>query len=166
MQAAILSNRRRVAPLGLAGGLPGACGRMAQPWAGGTGPFLEKRGARALINLRGRNDDLSWWKKETGATSARGIAHLDAMLDSRKLPTREMLVRHMQIVRKEHGTSILWATHLVQELEHADRIILMVAGQIVSIGSPAELMNSTKTSTLNDAYFVLTGADPEPATAA
>jgi 5-oxoprolinase (ATP-hydrolysing) len=27
MQAAILSNRRRVAPLGLAGGLPGACGR-------------------------------------------------------------------------------------------------------------------------------------------
>ena len=80
--------------------------------------------------------------------------------------TREMLVRHMQIVRKEHGTSILWATHLVEELEHADRIILMVAGQIVSIGSPAELMNSTKTSTLNDAYFVLTGADPEPATAA
>ena len=27
MQAAILSNRRRVAPFGLAGGLPGACGR-------------------------------------------------------------------------------------------------------------------------------------------
>jgi 5-oxoprolinase (ATP-hydrolysing) len=27
MQAAILSNRRRIAPLGLAGGLPGACGR-------------------------------------------------------------------------------------------------------------------------------------------
>jgi protein tyrosine/serine phosphatase len=73
--------------------VPGACGRMAQPWAGGTGPFLEKRGARALINLRGRNDDLSWWKKETGATSARGIAHLDAMLDSRKLPTRAMLMR-------------------------------------------------------------------------
>jgi hypothetical protein len=73
--------------------VPGECGRMAQPWAGGTGPFLEKRGARALINLRGRNDDLSWWRKETGATSARGIAHLDAMLDSRKLPTRAMLMR-------------------------------------------------------------------------
>jgi len=27
MQAAILSNRRRIAPLGLAGGSPGACGR-------------------------------------------------------------------------------------------------------------------------------------------
>ena len=57
------------------------------------GPFLEKRGIKALINLRGRNDDLSWWKKETGAAAARGIAHLDAMLDSRKLPTRAMLMR-------------------------------------------------------------------------
>jgi ABC-2 type transport system ATP-binding protein len=80
--------------------------------------------------------------------------------------TREMLVRHMQIVRKEHGTSILWATHLVEELEHADRIILMVAGQIIATGTPVELMGTTKTSTLNDAYFVLTGADPEPVAAA
>ncbi len=55
--------------------------------------------------------------------------------------TREMLVRHMQTVRKEHGTSILWATHLVEELEHADRIVLMVAGEIIGSGSPAELMS-------------------------
>jgi hypothetical protein len=71
----------------------GECARAAQAWAGGVGPFLERRGIKALINLRGRNDDLSWWKNETGATAARGIAHLDAMLDSRKLPTRAMLVR-------------------------------------------------------------------------
>ncbi|MGZ5927244.1 MAG: hypothetical protein ACXWLJ_11245 [Rhizomicrobium sp.] len=73
--------------------IPGECARAAQAWAGGIGPFLERRGIKALINLRGRNDDLSWWKKETGATAARGIAHLDAMLDSRKLPTRAMLER-------------------------------------------------------------------------
>jgi hypothetical protein len=72
---------------------PGACARMAQAWAGGVGPFLEKRGIAALINLRGRNDDLSWWKNETKAVDMRGIAHLDAMLDSRRLPTGPMLVR-------------------------------------------------------------------------
>ncbi|MGH6828509.1 MAG: hypothetical protein ACREFW_06340, partial [Rhizomicrobium sp.] len=48
---------------------------------------------RALINLRGRNDDLSWWRKETGAAKAHAISHLDAMLDSRKLPTKELLLR-------------------------------------------------------------------------
>lgn len=73
--------------------VPGECARAAQAWAGGVGPFLEKRGIKALVNLRGRNDDLSWWKKETGAVEARGIAHLDAMLDSRKLPTQPMLMR-------------------------------------------------------------------------
>ena len=73
--------------------VPGDCARAAQAWAGGVGGFLEARGIKALINLRGRNDDLSWWKNETGAAAARGIAHLDAMLDSRKLPTRAMLER-------------------------------------------------------------------------
>jgi len=73
--------------------VPGECARAAQAWAGGVGPFLEKRGVKALINLRGRNDDLSWWKNERGAAEARGIAHLDAMLDSRKLPTKPMLER-------------------------------------------------------------------------
>jgi hypothetical protein len=73
--------------------VPGEAARAAQAWAGGLGGFLEARGIKALINLRGRNDDLSWWKKETGAAWARGIAHLDAMLDSRKLPTRAMLER-------------------------------------------------------------------------
>ena len=71
--------------------VPGEAARAAQAWAGRLGPFLERRGIRAIVNLRGRNDDLSWWKKETAAAGARGIAHFDAMLDSRKLPTRQML---------------------------------------------------------------------------
>ena len=73
--------------------VPGEASRAMQAWAGGFGAFLEVRGIRAIINLRGRNDDLSWWKKETATAQGRGIAHLDAMLDSRKLPSREMLVR-------------------------------------------------------------------------
>jgi protein tyrosine/serine phosphatase len=71
--------------------VPGEAARMAQPWAGGYRAFLARRGIRAIINLRGRNDDLSWWKTETAAARALGAAHFDAMLDSRKLPTREML---------------------------------------------------------------------------
>jgi len=63
-----------------------------QAWAGRLEPFLRNRGIRAIINLRGRNDDLNWWQKETREASELGIAHLDAMLDSRKLPTRAMLV--------------------------------------------------------------------------
>jgi protein tyrosine/serine phosphatase len=72
--------------------VPGEAARAMQAWAGSLKPFLKRRGIRAIINLRGRNDDLGWWKKETAIAGDAGIAHLDAMLDSRKLPTREMLV--------------------------------------------------------------------------
>jgi protein tyrosine/serine phosphatase len=72
--------------------VPGECARAAQAWAGGITPFLKKRGIRAIINLRGRNDDLSWWKTETRDAARAGAAHFDTMLDSRKLPTRAMLV--------------------------------------------------------------------------
>lgn len=73
--------------------VPGEAARAMQAWAGGVGPFLQRRGLRALINLRGRNDDLSWWQNETRTAQALGIAHFDAMLDSRKIPTRQMLTR-------------------------------------------------------------------------
>jgi len=73
--------------------IPGEAARAMQAWAGGLGPFLKRRGIAAIINLRGRNDDLGWWKKETAIAQSVGIAHLDAMLDSRKLPTRDMLVQ-------------------------------------------------------------------------
>jgi hypothetical protein len=72
--------------------VPGEAARAMQAWAGGVKRFLRRRGIKSIINLRGRNDDLSWWKKETAAARSIGIAHLDAMLDSRKLPTKAMLV--------------------------------------------------------------------------
>jgi hypothetical protein len=71
--------------------VPGEAARAMQAWAGGVAPFLKRRGIRAIINLRGRNQDLSWWQKETAIASRAGIAHFDAMLDSRKLPTQAML---------------------------------------------------------------------------
>jgi ABC-2 type transport system ATP-binding protein len=55
------------------------------------------------------------------------------------------------------GIAIVWATHMVEELEMADRIVVIVAGQIVRIGTPAELIAETRTDNLTDAYIALTG---------
>ena len=77
--------------------------------------------------------------------------------------TRELLVEHMQVVRREHRTSILWATHLVEELDRADRIILMISGAVVATGTPAELMQRTGTDSLTGAYTALTGSKPDSA---
>jgi hypothetical protein len=106
--------------------LPGEAARMAQPYAGFYRRFLARRGIRAIINLRGRNDDLSWWRTETEAAAALGAAHFDTMLDSRKLPTRAMLAGVMDafaaaprpfVVKCSGGqdrTSLAMALYLIQ----------------------------------------------------
>jgi ABC-2 type transport system ATP-binding protein len=71
--------------------------------------------------------------------------------------TRRMLVAHMQVVRREKGTSILWATHLVEEVAEADRIALLVKGEIIRDDTPASLLAATHASDLTEAYIALTG---------
>jgi hypothetical protein len=70
----------------------GMAARAAQAYAGFLGPFLRRRGIRAVINLRGANPGHSWWRYETRICAQSGIAHRDVKLNSRQLPTREMLL--------------------------------------------------------------------------
>lgn len=72
--------------------IPGEAARAAQAYAGFLGPFLARHGIKGLINLRGNNPKFGWWRYERSVTEARGVAHLDVMLDSRSLPLRAMLV--------------------------------------------------------------------------
>jgi ABC-2 type transport system ATP-binding protein len=76
--------------------------------------------------------------------------------------TRRHLIAHMQQVREQKGTSILWATHLVEEVAHADRIALMQKGEITRDATPASLIEATGTTDLTEAYIALTGAAPAP----
>mgnify|MGYP001550370103 CR=1 FL=1 len=72
--------------------VPGEAARSAQAYAGFLGPFLSARGIRSVINLRGLNEKFRWWHYEKQVTAARGIAHFDTMLNSRRLPTGQMLL--------------------------------------------------------------------------
>ncbi len=71
--------------------VPGEIARSAQAVAGGLSKLLASQKIRAVINLRGNNPDYGWWRYETRICKDLGVAHFDAMMDSRKLPTRAML---------------------------------------------------------------------------
>src|SRR3569833_2559088 len=72
--------------------VPGEAARAMQAWAGGLKTFLKRRGIKAIINLRGRNDDLSWWKKETTTAMSIGVAQQETKQETHKQPTHAMLV--------------------------------------------------------------------------
>ncbi len=71
--------------------VPGEAARMAQAHFGGLGGVLRHQKIRSVINLRGPNPDIGWWRRERKLCERLGVVHLDAMLDSRNLPTRAML---------------------------------------------------------------------------
>ena len=75
---------------------------------------------------------------------------------------RLALLDHIRRVRDTRGTSILWATHLVDEVAHADRIILIAKGRIVLEGTPASVIAAAGTETLAEAYVALTGSSRAP----
>lgn len=72
--------------------VPGDAARSAQAYAGLLGPFLRGNAIKAVINLRGHHPRFDWWEYETAVCAKEGVAHFDAMLDSRRLPLKAMLV--------------------------------------------------------------------------
>ncbi len=66
-------------------------------------------------------------------------------------------MRHIETIRRVEGTSILWATHLVDEVEDADRVVLIRNGSVLHNGPPAELKLIAGTDSLTQAYVALAG---------
>jgi len=74
----------------------GVAARSSQAHFGGLARLMRRHDLKAVVNLRGENSDLSWWRYEKRVCAALGAPHFDTMLDSRKLPTRAMLLRLME----------------------------------------------------------------------
>jgi ABC-2 type transport system ATP-binding protein len=54
------------------------------------------------------------------------------------------------------GLGVLWSTHLVEEANFADRIVVLAKGKIKFDGSASQLMAINKHSSITDAFMHLT----------
>jgi ABC-2 type transport system ATP-binding protein len=52
---------------------------------------------------------------------------------------RRDLVRHVESLREREGVTILLTTHILEEADRCDRLVLLHQGKIVAQGSPTEL---------------------------
>lgn len=73
---------------------------------------------------------------------------------------RRNLVAHVRRIVATTGLSVLWATHLVEEVAAADRIALLIAGEVRDVGTPAELISRAGVADLTEAYIALTAVKP------
>jgi len=70
---------------------------------------------------------------------------------------RPALLAHLHQLCHRDGTSVLWATHLLDEVTNADRLIVLSNGTVRDIGPPPDVMQRAKAATLVDAYVTLSG---------
>jgi ABC-2 type transport system ATP-binding protein len=71
--------------------------------------------------------------------------------------SRRDLLRHVMELRTQ-GVGILWATHLVDEAEGADRIVILHRGKVLREGTPSSLIAETGAGNLAAAFMALTEA--------
>ena len=71
--------------------------------------------------------------------------------------SRATLLAYVHRLCREQGLSVLWATHLIDEAEQADQILVMHKGKLLAQAPPAALITQTHTTSLLEAFFQLSG---------
>lgn len=72
--------------------------------------------------------------------------------------SRHDLMRAVRALCSEGEVAVLWATHLVDEVANADRLLVLDQGLIAFDGLPADLVAQSGQSTLEQAFLALCAA--------
>jgi ABC-2 type transport system ATP-binding protein len=97
---------------------------------------------------------------------ARGLLHsptilfLDEPTLGLDVQTRAFLWNYIKKINEEHGITIFFTTHNMEEVENiATKIAIIDKGRILIQGTSKEIKKATKTKTLENAFLALTGYD-------
>lgn len=77
--------------------------------------------------------------------------------------SRAFLLDHVRGLCRENGLAVLWATHLIDEVDASARVIVLHEGRIRASGSVPEVLAAGGAATLHEAFDHLTRSSTEPA---
>ena len=71
--------------------------------------------------------------------------------------SRASLLKYVVSLCKDRGLSVLWSTHLIEEVQEADRVIVLDKGQILAESTPSQLVeqSSQPSCSLADVFLQL-----------
>ena len=81
-------------------------------------------------------------------------------------PTRRTIVRHVHELARTDNIGVLWATHLFDEVQPDDDLLVINRGKIVARGKAKEVVAETGAKDLGGAFRLLIGGDTEEDVAA
>ncbi len=127
---------------------------------------------RAAVDAFGLRADLPRAARELSGGNRRKVELARALLHRPPLllldePTvgldpkaRRDLLAAIRADVAERGTAVLWATHLVDEAEGADRVLVLHKGQLLADGTPAQVRDALGGGSLEEAFVRATASAP------
>jgi ABC-2 type transport system ATP-binding protein len=98
---------------------------------------------------------------------ARALLHrprlllLDEATVGLDVKARADILKHVRRLVTEQGISVLWATHLLDEITSSDELVVLHQGRILARGLVARVIADAGTRDLNSAFMRLTGTAAE-----
>ncbi|QJQ97225.1 ATP-binding cassette domain-containing protein [Halomonas sp. PA5] len=94
---------------------------------------------------------------------ARGLLHrprlllLDEATVGLDSAARRALVAHAHRLCREEGVAVLWATHLIDEVQPGDRVIVLEQGRVLANDVVENVVAKSATASMAEAFDQLTG---------
>jgi ABC-2 type transport system ATP-binding protein len=94
---------------------------------------------------------------------ARSLLHkpklllLDEPTVGLDIGSRQMILKHVKTLCKKNNLAVLWATHLIDEIDKGEKVIIIDKGKVLESGDVSKVIKKTKTKNIKDAFNKLVG---------
>ena len=96
---------------------------------------------------------------------ARSLLHkpklllLDEPTVGLDIGSRQMILKHVKSLCKKGELAVLWATHLIDEIDKGEKVVIIHKGEIVESGDVLKIVKKTKQKNIRDAFNKLVGVE-------
>ena len=94
---------------------------------------------------------------------ARALIHkpklllLDEPTVGLDIGSRQLILNHVKNLCKKNNLAVLWATHLIDEIDKGEKVIIIDKGKVLETGAVEKIVKKNKTKNIRDAFNKLVG---------
>lgn len=137
----------------------------------GIGPLEARRRGMEALKRAGLAERANDKARTLSGGQMRRVEIARALLHEPKLllldePTvgldiraRADLLSHVRGLVRDEALGVLWTTHLIDEIENDDQVVILHHGKVLATGRAADIVAENKAANIGAAFATITGAD-------